>query len=118
MTQVKKLLPLAVDILGLPQAIYVTKADETDRNGAIEMFIACRDYLTKLQNVLADSSYSGKNFSNVVKKILDCSVEVVKKTDLHSFKIMPKRWKELLLGLKKIAVFGRTANANFLLQNK
>ena len=27
-------LHLAVDILGLPQAIYVTKADETDRNGA------------------------------------------------------------------------------------
>ena len=85
-------LHLAVDILGLPQAIYVTKADETDRNGAIEMFIAGREYLTKVQNVLADSSYSGKNFANVVKKILDCNVEVVKKSDLHNFKVIPKRW--------------------------
>ena len=70
--------------------MHITKADVTDRNGAIEMFIACREYLTKLQNVLADSSYSGKNFANVVKKILDCSVEIVKKSDLHTFKVMPK----------------------------
>lgn len=33
-------LHLAVDIVGLPQAIYVTKADVTDRNGAIEICLA------------------------------------------------------------------------------
>ena len=42
-------LHLDVDILGLTQAIYVTKADVTDRDGAIEMFIANRNNLVKVQ---------------------------------------------------------------------
>ena len=85
-------LQLAVDILGLPHAIHITKADVTDRNGASEMFIAPSDNLTKVQNMLVDSGYSGEKFASAVKKILLCSVEVVKKSDLHTFKIMPKRW--------------------------
>ena len=40
-------LHLAVDIVGLPQAMHITKADETDRNGAIEMFIATSVILPK-----------------------------------------------------------------------
>ena len=71
----------------------------------IEMFIVTNDNLTKVQNML--EGYSGEKFAGAVKKILLCSVEVVKKSDLHTFK-----------GLKRIAVFGRIANANFLLQNK
>lgn len=85
-------LHLAVDILGLPQVIHLTKADVTDRNGAIEMVIAMSDNLIKVQNMLVDSGYSGVNFANAVKKILGCTVEVIKKSDLHSFKVMPKRW--------------------------
>ena len=85
-------LHLAVDILGLPQAIYVTKADVTDRNGAIEMFISTKNNLVKVQNMLVDSGYSGENFANAIRQILLCSVEVIKKSDLHTFKIMPKRW--------------------------
>ena len=85
-------LHLAVDILGLPQAMHITKADVTDRNGAIEMFITTSDNLTKVQNMLVDSGYSGEKFAGVVKKILLCSVEVIKKSDLHTFKVMPKRW--------------------------
>lgn len=85
-------LHLAVDIVGLPQAIHITKADETDRNGAIEMFIATSDNLTKVQNILVDYGYSGDLFAGAVKKILGCSVEVVKKSNLHTFKVMPKRW--------------------------
>ncbi len=85
-------LHLAVDILGLPQAMHITKADTTDRNGAIEMFIATSGNLTKVQNMLVDSGYSGENFANAVKQILGCTVEVVKKSDLHTFKVMPKRW--------------------------
>ena len=33
--------------------------------------------------------YSGDLFAGVVKQILGCSVEVVKKSDLHRFKVMP-----------------------------
>lgn len=85
-------LHLAVDILGLPQAMHITKADVTDRNGAIEMVIATSDNLAKVQNMLVDSGYSGEKFADAVKQILGCNVEVVKKSELHSFKVMPKRW--------------------------
>jgi len=72
--------------------MHITKADTTDRNGAIEMFIATSNNLIKVQNMLVDSGYSGENFAGAVKKILGCRVEVVKKSDLHSFKVIPKRW--------------------------
>ena len=42
--------------------------------------------------MLVDSGYSGEKFASAVKKILLCSVEVIKKSDLHTFKVMPKRW--------------------------
>ena len=42
--------------------------------------------------MLVDSGYSGFNFAEAIKNILGCSVEVVKKSDLHNFKVMPKRW--------------------------
>ena len=61
-------LQLAVDILGLPQAMHITKADVTDRNGAIEMFIVTNDNLTKVQNMLVDSGYSGEKFAGAVKQ--------------------------------------------------
>ena len=61
--------------------MHITKADVTDRNGAIEMFITTSDNLTKVQNMLVDSGYSGEKFAGAVKK-----------SDLHTFKVMPKRW--------------------------
>ena len=121
LTQAKKFpaLNFILLLIGLPQAIYVTKADVTDRNGAIEMFISTKNNLVKVQNMLVDSGYSGENFANAIRQILLCSVEVIKKSDLHTFKVMPKRWiVERTFSLKKIAVFGRTANANFLLPSK
>ena len=82
-------LQLAVDILGLPQAIYVTKADVTDRNGAIEMFISTKNNLVcKICLLILVIAV----FANVIRQILLCSVEVIKKSDLHTFKVMPKRW--------------------------
>ena len=85
-------LHLAVDILGLPQAIYITKADVTDRNGAIEMVMLNFDSLSRVKNMLVDSGYSGENFANAIKKIHGSSVEVVKKSDLSQFQVIPKRW--------------------------
>ena len=55
-----------------------------------QMFITTSDNLTKVQNML--EGYSGEKLASAVKKILLCSVEVIKKSDLHTFKVMPKRW--------------------------
>ena len=64
--------------------------DVTDRNGAIEMFISTKNNLVKVQNML--DGYSGEKFANAIRQILLCSVEVIKKSDLPTFKVMPKRW--------------------------
>ena len=85
-------LHLAVDIFGLPHAVHITKADETDRNGAIFMAISNFNNLCNVQNILADSSYSGENFEKAMRQILGCSVEIVKRSDLHTFQVIPKRW--------------------------
>ncbi len=98
MTQVKKSgikLHIAVDVLGLPHAIMVTLADETDRNGAIYMFeYFCENStnLSHVKKVLVDGGYTGENFANEIKRISNAEVEVVKRNELHIFAVLPKRW--------------------------
>ena len=83
---------IAVDTNGLQHAMCVTTADVTDRNGAIEMLIKNHENLSQVQNILVDAGYSGERFASCVSKILGCTVEVVKRSELHTFKVMPKRW--------------------------
>ena len=83
-------LHIVVDILGLPHAIHVTCANVTDRQGAIDMVSSHRDQLASVVNFLVDGGYSGKNFA--IKAVNNASVEVVKRNELHEFKVLPKRW--------------------------
>jgi transposase len=48
--------------------------------------------LTRVVKVLCDSGYSGENFANAVKRLIDAEVEVVKRNELHKFVVIPKRW--------------------------
>ena len=84
---------IAVDTPGLPHAIHVTTADVTDRAGALAMFDENRSDLNRVQNVLVDGGYTGKPFAAAaVQGILGASVEVVKRSELHTFVVLPKRW--------------------------
>jgi len=83
---------IAVDTNGLPHAIHVTTANITDRNGATEMFKNAKENLESVKNVLTDAGYTGETFANEVKEILDATVEVVKRSELHKFVVIPKRW--------------------------
>ena len=83
---------LAVDTQGLPHAIHVTTADVTDRAGALAMFDENRSGLSQVQNVLVDGGYTGKPFATAVQGLLGASVEVVKRNELHTFVVLPKRW--------------------------
>ena len=83
---------IAVDTNGLPHAIHVTTANVTDRAGAIAMFQNHAGSLSKVENVLVDGGYTGKPFADSVKDILGASVEVVKRNELHTFAVLPKRW--------------------------
>ncbi len=83
---------IAVDTSGLPHAIYITTANVNDRDGAILMFESAKNNLTQVQNVLVDGGYTGEPFANKVNKILGATVEVAKRSELHKFVVLPKRW--------------------------
>jgi len=83
---------LAVDTQGLPHAIHITTANVTDRNGAIEAFQKSSEALSSVVNVLADSAYSGEAFAEAVQQEIGASVEIAKRSELHTFKVIPKRW--------------------------
>ncbi len=83
---------IAVDTQGLPHAIHITTANVTDRAGALAMFDRRRDGLSQVQNVLVDGGYTGEPFAAGVQSRLGASVEVVKRSELHTFVVLPKRW--------------------------
>ncbi|PHM65384.1 transposase [Xenorhabdus sp. KJ12.1] len=83
---------IAVDTQGLPHAIIVTTANITDRKGALKAFTLHKKSLACVKNVLADGGYMGKAFSDGVHHILGATVEIAKRSELHTFKVIPKRW--------------------------
>ena len=83
---------IAVDSQGLPHAIHVTTAGVTDRAGALAMFGRHRGELNRVQKVLVDGGYAGKPFAAGVGNLPGASVEVVKRSELHTFTVLPKRW--------------------------
>ena len=82
---------VAVDTQGLPHAIHVTTADVTDRAGALAMFGRHRGELNRVRKVLVDGGYAGKPLALAVGNLLGATVEVVKRNELHTFAVLPKR---------------------------
>lgn len=83
---------VAVDTQGRPHAVAVATADVTDRAGAIIAFKRQRESLRSVRNVLVDGGYAGETFRQEVKDVLDADVEVAKRSELHRFAVIPKRW--------------------------
>ena len=85
---------IAVDTQGLPHAVAVTTAEVTDRKGALQALKRCKSSLGRVQSVLCDSGYTGKPFAQGVQEIVGghVTVQIAKRSELHTFKVMPKRW--------------------------
>ena len=86
---------IGVDVLGLPHAIMITTANRTDRSGAIDMvddYCDVTNHLSRIKKLLVDGGYTGENFANEIKKLSGAEVEVVKRNELHTFAVLPKRW--------------------------
>jgi transposase len=83
---------IAVDTQGLPHMLYVTTANITDRSGALEGLNLNKESLSKVKNVLVDGGYSGENFAEGVREILGATVTVAKRSELHTFAVIPQRW--------------------------
>lgn len=70
----------------------VTTANVTDRAGALAMFDRHVNVLSGVVKVMADSGYTGDKFAQGVKDTQGATVEIAKRSDLHKFKVIPKRW--------------------------
>lgn len=83
---------IAVDTQGLPHAVAVTTAEVTDRNGALAAIGRSKLNLGRVESVLADAGYSGQPFADGVMERLKATVQIVKRNELHTFTVLPKRW--------------------------
>jgi len=83
---------LAVDSNGLLHGVYVTTANVTDRDGAIMLARASKEQLSHVETILVDGGYSGEKFAHTIKRALGATVHVIKRNQLHTFKVIPKRW--------------------------
>jgi transposase len=83
---------IAVDTQGLPHAIHITAANITDREGAVAMVKNSKDYLSSVDNFLVDGGYTGDPFATAINEIVGATVEVAKRSELHKFAVIPKRW--------------------------
>ena len=85
---------IAVDTQGLPHAVAVTTGDVTDGKGALQALQRCKPNLSRVQSLLADSGYVGQPFAVGVQEILGghVTVQIAKRSELHTFKVMSKRW--------------------------
>jgi transposase len=83
---------IGVDTNGLPHALYVTTANKSDQAGALAMFKACQDSLSRVIKVLVDGGYTGEPFAAAVMETLGATVAIAKRSELHTFTVIPKRW--------------------------
>lgn len=70
----------------------MTTANVTDRAGALKALSRAKKDLRRAGKVLVDGGYSGTPFADAVRDLIDAEVEVAKRSELHAFAVMPKRW--------------------------
>jgi len=83
---------IAVDTQGLPHIVHITTANISDLEAVLKAFSLPKTNLPEIEKVLADGGYTGERFANGVKESLDCEVEIAKRSEMHTFKVVPKRW--------------------------
>jgi putative transposase len=82
---------IIVDTLGLILAVVIQSASVQDRNGAMEVIEKLLESWRKIVKIFADSGYSG-TLTHKVKKRFKITVAIIKRTEQHHFKVLPKRW--------------------------
>jgi transposase len=83
---------LAVDVEGFLLTVVVTAANVGDRIGAKLLVIALLNTCTRLKLIWADSGYDGKPLAGWVHAVARITLQVIKRTELHAFKVVPRRW--------------------------
>ena len=82
---------IAVDMIGLLLAVLVTAASVQDRDAAKPLLWNLRKAFPSVRLAWADGGYAGK-LVIWAKTALRLTVEIVRRPDLHTFQVLPRRW--------------------------
>lgn len=82
---------IIVDTLGLVLAIVIQGASVQDRDGAIPVISKLFEGWSQIIKIFADSGYRGQLIEKV-KTQFKIEFEIIKRNELHTFKVLPKRW--------------------------
>jgi putative transposase len=84
---------LLVDTIGLVLLVMVLPANIQDREGAHHLLAAFFSQKTRrrVKHIWADGGYAGA-LLEMARRWWRCTVEIVKRSDLHTFKVLPRRW--------------------------
>lgn len=83
---------ILVDTLGLLLNVVVHPADVQDRDGAYELLRRSRASFPFIERIFADAGYRGRKMATAVASTGAWKIEIVKRTELHRFVVLPKRW--------------------------
>lgn len=82
---------IIVDTLGLILAVVIQSASVQDRHGAIDVVSKLFESWKKIIKIFADGGYRGK-LVKAMKTTFKIDLEIIKKNELSTFKVLPKRW--------------------------
>jgi putative transposase len=82
---------IIVDTLGLILAVVIQSASVQDRDGAVSVINKLMENWRRVIKIFADGGYGGKLIGKV-KDMFKIELEIIKRDELHTFKILPKRW--------------------------
>lgn len=83
---------ILVDTLGLLLGVSVLPADIQDRDGTRDLLQQARRRLPFIERMFADAGYQGPKMAGAVAATGRWKIEIVKRSDLHRFVVLPKRW--------------------------
>ena len=82
-----------VDTQGLLMQAIIHAADIQDRDGGVLLMSALFGLYPFLIKLYADSGYQGPRFQAGLRTVCgQVNLEIVKRSDLHKFVVLPKRW--------------------------
>jgi putative transposase len=82
---------IIVDTLGLILAVVIQSASVQDRDGAVSVIEKLTESWKKIIKIFADGAYAGKLIA-VIKERFKIELQIIKRDELYTFKILPKRW--------------------------
>jgi len=84
---------LLVDTLGLVLRVLVLPANIQDRDGARQLLAQYfgRRTRRRIRHIWADGGYAGTLVA-WAQRVWRCTVAIVKRTEAHTFKVLPRRW--------------------------